>query len=90
MRDREAYYQQQKRWHLFYSVIMLLCAVGFLFGLVALAVFRQLSVDIITYCLIIAILASPFFFIVRTRYQRAKLAYAAIQYAKGKSGHAPD
>ncbi len=89
MRDREANYHRQKHFYRFYSVIMLLCTVGFLVGFITLAISRQLGIDVISYSLVIAIVVSPFFFIARTRYERAKLAYAALQYAKGKLGHAP-
>lgn len=62
-----------------------LCAASVIIGLILLAFIRQLGVDMISYGIVLALFASSFFFIVRSRFLRAKLAYRALQYAKEKT-----
>lgn len=89
MSDKAKKFQRAKIVYLLLSAVMAISLLGAIVGIPALFVNQHVGATLIAYGLVIAFVVSSFYFISRTRYLKAKIAYQAIQIAHSQGAHRP-
>ena len=84
MSDKEKKYHRARFTYLTLSVIMTISLLCIIIGIPVIFLSHSLGATLVTYGLILAFVVSSFYFISRTRYLKAKVAFQAIQLAKSK------
>ncbi len=84
MSDKEKKYRRARFSYLTLSIIMAISLLSIIIGIPVIFLNHSLGATLITYGLILAFVVSSFYFISRTRYLKAKVAFQAIQLAKSK------
>lgn len=86
MEQKERQFLRLRLWHRVWSTTMVLSVALIVLGIPALALWQTLGVSLIAYGTLGILLFSSFFFIVRTRYHKARLAHDARALAKARAG----
>ena len=89
MSDKEKKFHRARSVYLVFSTIMAISAIAAILGVIIVFFNQKIGVDLIAYGVVIAFVASSFYFISRTRFLKAKVAFQAVQLAKTRnSGNA--
>nr|NNM91067.1 hypothetical protein [Bacilli bacterium] len=83
--ERYHRYRRLLGYYLVWSSMMIVGMGSILFGLIAFAFSHTLGASFLSYGVLILIIFSSFYFIARSRYHRAKMAYRAKEYAKAQA-----
>ena len=83
--ERYHRYRRLRGYYLVWSSMMIVGMGSILFGLIAFAFSHTLGASFLSYGVLILIIFSSFYFITRSRYHRAKMAYRAKEYAKAQA-----
>ena len=85
MSDKEKKFHRARSIYYIFSAIMAISAIAAILGVIIVFFNQKIGVDLIAYGVVIAFVASSFYFISRTRFLKAKVAYQAIQMAKTRN-----
>ena len=85
MSDKEKKFHRARFIYYVFSAIMAISAIAAILGVIIVFFNQKIGVDLIAYGVVIAFVASSFYFISRTRFLKAKVAYQAVQLAKTRS-----
>ena len=90
--DDERYhrYRRLRGYYRLWSSMMIIAMGSILIGLISFAFSHTLGASFLTYGALILFIFSSFYFITRSRYHRAKMAYLAKEYAKAKTTYQED
>jgi len=80
--NREQRYARLRMWHQFWTLLMILALAMIIVGIPVAIWMRSIGMGLIVYGGFICVLGSSFYFIVRTRYNKAKLAHDARAHAE--------
>jgi len=84
MSDKEKKYHRARFAYLILSVIMTVSLLCIIIGIPVIFFNHSLGATLVTYGLILSFVVSSFYFISRTRYLKAKVAFQALKLAKSK------
>ncbi len=82
MLDKEKKFYHARFTYYLFSAIMAISLIGVILGVIIVFFSQRAGVTLIAYGLVIAFIVSSFYFISRTRFLKAKVAFQAVQLAK--------
>ncbi len=87
MIDKELRFRRARTVYYVLGSVMALAVLAVIAGVIIFFFAHRIGASLIVYGLVVAFVVLSFYFISRTRYTKAKLAFQAIQMAKSNTGN---